>query len=254
MARDFTGKNNPRYAGGDVTLTCQMCNVSFVRNRMKKKAKFCSMGCSIQNLRRPEIIAKRASKMKGRKPNRQYKSGSDSPTWKGGKDRFPDCLECGKKLSLMNASMCISCVRKKLVGVLHPNYKGGKPKCLDCGIIISRSANYCRRHVLAGSRSPKYIKNRENLRRDEKKHLDGRYREWMKAVKNRDGWKCKIANDSCSGRLEAHHILPWKSYPELRYEVNNGISLCCAHHPRARAKEVELAPMFMEIINASNGK
>lgn len=77
---------------------------------------------------------------------------------------------------------------------------------------------------------------------------DSRYREWMKKVKNRDKWKCKINNSDCNGRLEAHHILPWAKSPELRYEVNNGITLCHYHHPRTRENEQKFAPTFQEMV------
>ena len=87
--------------------------------------------------------------------------------------------------------------------------------------------------------------------KNEKKHLDCQYREWMLAVKNRDNWKCKINNNDCSGRLESHHILNWKDYPELRYEINNGITLCHAHHPRKRAEEKRLSPYFKELVSVS---
>jgi len=66
----------------------------------------------------------------------------------------------------------------------------------------------------------------------------------MLAVKGRDGWKCKIANADCDGKIEAHHILSWRDYPELRYQPNNGITLCHAHHPRKRVDEAKLLPYF----------
>jgi hypothetical protein len=79
-----TGEQNPRYAGGDVTLTCQMCGDTFVRNRMKKKAKFCSISCSVKNIHRPEIIAKRAKTATGlKRPYANYKKGEESPFWLG---------------------------------------------------------------------------------------------------------------------------------------------------------------------------
>lgn len=96
----------------------------------------------------------------------------------------------------------------------------------------------------------KYKPDRTQLKTSEKKHKDGRYREWMFAVKNRDNWKCKMSNSDCDGRLESHHILNWVNYPELRYEINNGITLCHAHHPRGRAKERELVPTFRGLISA----
>ena len=100
-----------------------------------------------------------------------------------------------------------------------------------------------------GSNNYRWIEDRTKLVKSEKKHLDGRYREWMKAVKNRDNWTCRIADNNCNGRLEAHHILRWSKHPELRYEVNNGISLCHFHHPLEINDEVRLSPYFMELVN-----
>ena len=105
---------------------------------------------------------------------------------------------------------------------------------------------------LTGENHPNWIADRTLLVKSEKKHLDGRYREWMKAVKNRDGWKCRIADHNCNGRLEAHHILRWSDYPELRYEVNNGISLCAFHHPRKINDEERLIPTFRELVLTVN--
>ena len=71
---------------------------------------------------------------------------------------------------------------------------------------------------------------------------------WSKSVKNRDKWVCRIADVNCDGRLEAHHILSWKDFPELKYEVNNGITLCHAHHPRKRVDEAKLSPYFQQLV------
>ena len=101
---------------------------------------------------------------------------------------------------------------------------------------------------MAGEKHYLYKQDRTQLKISEKKHLDGQYRDWMFAIKIRDGWKCRIYNRDCNGRLEAHHILSWKDYPELRHEINNGITLCHAHHPKKRAEEVRLAPIFHELV------
>lgn len=101
---------------------------------------------------------------------------------------------------------------------------------------------------LSGNKNWAWKEDRSTLVKSEKKHLDGQYRDWMRAVKNRDGWKCKITNGDCSGRLEAHHILRWSEHPELRYEINNGITLCAFHHPRKKIDEARLSPFFKELI------
>lgn len=99
-----------------------------------------------------------------------------------------------------------------------------------------------------------YIEDRTKLKRfgnDVKDRRSYAYADWRKQVWLRDGFKCKIANPDCSGRIEAHHILGWFEYPELRYQINNGITLCHAHHPRKRAEEKRLVPTFQELVSVS---
>jgi len=108
------------------------------------------------------------------------------------------------------------------------------------------------RRSYKGENNPAYKGGMAFRKKGEKKHLCSKYKHWMKAVKIRDDWKCKIANKSCSGRIEAHHIFPWREYLELRYEINNGITLCRVHHPRGRTKEKRLSLYFQEIVSVSS--
>ena len=68
------------------------------------------------------------------------------------------------------------------------------------------------------------------------------------ADKDRDGWSCRIADNNCNGKLEAHHILPWRDFVELRYQINNGITLCHFHHPRKREDVEKLSPYFQSMV------
>jgi len=99
-----------------------------------------------------------------------------------------------------------------------------------------------------GENSHRWIKDRSLLKKDRQKAYDTKYKYWMLEVKKRDNWKCKILNSDCQGYLEAHHILNWKDYPELRYEINNGISLCRFHHPLKRVEERRLIPFFKSMV------
>lgn len=81
-----------------------------------------------------------------------------------------------------------------------------------------------------------------------KSNNDMAYKEWRINVYRRDIFKCKMNNQDCKGRIEAHHILGWTKYPELRYEINNGITLCHFHHPRKREDEINLSPYFKELV------
>ena len=100
-----------------------------------------------------------------------------------------------------------------------------------------------------GADHPRWIKDRTQVKRQLER--GGQlHKFWSKAVKTRDGWKCKIANQDCSGKVVAHHILTWRDYPELRYELKNGITLCHAHHPRRRAEEKQLEPIFRALLQS----
>lgn len=74
------------------------------------------------------------------------------------------------------------------------------------------------------------------------------YREWRMSIFKRDNYKCRIADENCKGCLEAHHILPWRDFTKLRYQINNGITLCHFHHPRKRSEETKLSPYFQELV------
>jgi hypothetical protein len=75
------------------------------------------------------------------------------------------------------------------------------------------------------------------------------YRQWRMEVFTRDNFECKMCKEKVG--LQAHHILSWREFPELRYDINNGIALCRAHHPRKRAEEKRLSPYFMELVSVS---
>lgn len=75
------------------------------------------------------------------------------------------------------------------------------------------------------------------------------HKQWSRSVKSRDNWRCKIDNTDCEGKVVAHHVLSWRNHPELRYILNNGITLCHAHHPRKRMEEERLIPTFLKYID-----
>lgn len=174
---------------------------------------------------------------KGSVPFNKGKKGLQVSTRKGLKLN-PLSKEHKDKISL---SMC----KKEN----HPNWKGGKPKCLDCGKELSNYNNKrCSNHRgLKGTKSPHWIEDRTQLAKRQERN-DMAYKEWKRQVWIRDNYKCKMRNCDCKGKIIAHHILGWSFFPELRYEVNNGITLCQFHHPLKRNDEKKLSPYFQELV------
>jgi len=56
-------------------------------------------------------------------------------------------------------------------------------------------------------------------------------RTWGKDVFKRDGYTCQECGDR-GGTINAHHLKPYKTYKELRYNINNGITMCAPCHVR----------------------
>lgn len=52
---------------------------------------------------------------------------------------------------------------------------------------------------------------------------------WRESVFQRDNWTCQKCHVR-GGKLEAHHIKPFAVFPELRFDLNNGITLCKSCH------------------------
>ena len=66
-------------------------------------------------------------------------------------------------------------------------------------------------------------------------HWGQTYEEWTEAVKKRDNFTCQhCRKENLQGKAcHAHHIKSWDNFPELRYVLNNGVTLCCSCHSKA---------------------
>lgn len=71
------------------------------------------------------------------------------------------------------------------------------------------------------------------------------YRDWRRAVFQRDKYTCQICGGSHGGNLRAHHIKLYSVFPELRYDVDNGITVCDNCHKKIHSQlDIQSEPQY----------
>lgn len=64
----------------------------------------------------------------------------------------------------------------------------------------------------------------------------GEYNEWRKMVYERDNYTCQKCGDNSGNNLIPHHLEGFADYPKLRFDINNGITLCKNCHTYFHSK------------------
>ena len=83
---------------------------------------------------------------------------------------------------------------------------------------------------------------------------DPLYKEFRKKVLNRDRRVCQWYGCKSKKKLNVHHIKTWAQCPSLRYDINNGITLCKAHHDTIKGIEHLYEAVFFKIVANNNGR
>lgn len=71
-----------------------------------------------------------------------------------------------------------------------------------------------------------------------RRHRNSKQASWARKVISRDLASCRQCGTS-GVELQAHHIKPYQTHPELRWELDNGLTLCAPCHWQEHAKLVE---------------
>lgn len=113
--------------------------------------------------------------------------------------------------------------------------------CETCGAVFSnrdRAARFCScscaRKSQRGPRANAWKGGVSLL--NERGRQSNRLRAWSRSVKERDGFCC-VRCGASGGYLHSHHIKSFSSFPDLRFEVSNGETLCVTCHGVEHGKD-----------------
>jgi len=166
-----------------------------------------------------EHILKR---VKTRKNNNSYQWGSE---WK----RKQRLAKLGKKLSEEHKKKISLALKGRISGMFGKKATPKQLESLSKGRIKGKKFSEEFRNRRRGAGNPNW---RGGVSRD--RHCGDEYKKWRSDIFQRDNWTCQTcgARSSVGNQvyLEAHHIKSWIKYKELRYEVNNGVTLCKECH------------------------
>ena len=120
--------------------------------------------------------------------------------------------------------------------------------CAFCGISFQQPRRvglkpvrkFCSRYCAGRSRKGQFAGNWRGGRGSERHIAMSRveYKQWRQAVFRRDNYSCQ----ECGARgirLQADHIRPWSVFPELRYQIGNGRTLCILCHRTITRRQME---------------
>lgn len=99
-------------------------------------------------------------------------------------------------------------------------------RCLDCPRLVAVGSR-CEQHRLQQERA----RDRQRGAR----RVGWLHGPWARAVKDRDGWRCRVRGcETPTDRIEAHHIVAL--HEGGGYALTNGITLCHGHHLEAHGR------------------
>lgn len=133
--------------------------------------------------------------------------------------RFKTSDETKKKQSIAKIGL--------YVGEKNHLWKGGEQPIVCQGVFLVKPyrvgvAIYCLK--LCRTNDPDNVSPiNERIRRTRK------YKEWRKTVFERDNYTCQMCHIT-GGYLNADHILPFAYFPKLRFDIENGRTLCAKCH------------------------
>lgn len=239
-----------------VFLTCPTCNKIFSKWPCDiTKSNFCSKKC----MRHREDIKKLLSKKFSiqRKSN-EYKINHSISCKEGNTGKYKRSKShCEKISKRMKERIFTEQHKNKLSDSLKKRWEDGD---LRKRISLFRRSEVNRRKNLSkeekserrsGKNNPNWKGGVSPLRQI----IRGSFaiKKWRISIFKRDYYTCQMPNCGLRGViLNAHHIKTFSKYPELRFNISNGITLCVNCHKKTKRKEDKFEKLFIEILKCNS--
>ena len=127
--------------------------------------------------------------------------------------------------------LCMICNTKVFTQPAQMKYRNRKTCSLECLAVVKRQEAIERRKT--------YTKHQL----DRLARYSPEATIWRRAVFERDNYTCQWCGVRGS-YLEADHIKPWAYFPDLRFELSNGRTLCRLCHDTTKVSAKKLREMY----------
>lgn len=205
-----------------IGIVCKNCGVLFFSYPCKKDKKYCSIKCKTQSMigKKPwnygkiglcseETIKKMRLAKLGKKLSLEHRL-------KIGKSGLGRKNNLGRKASLETRIK----MSKARLGKPKPGNPENWKHSIATRIKMSNARKGEKSIWWKGGITPINHSIRNSIQ----------YELWRSAVFSRDNWTCQKCGKRGGGELNAHHIKHFAQYPELRFAIDNGRTLCKRCH------------------------